>query len=153
MQRDHRVNRLKLHELHVLLAVTQAGSMAKAAAQLEISEPAISRAISDMEHTLGVSLFDRSAKGVEPTPYGRALVKRGVAIFDELQLGIREIEFIKDPTIGEVHIGVTSTIAEVGIVAGVIYHMSQKFPRVSFHVVEGTPDRLLHELQERNLDL
>src|SRR5215831_17632659 len=87
MQGDHRVNRLKLHELHVLLAVAQAGSMAKAAAQLGISEPAVSRAISDMEHTLGVSLFDRSSRGVEPTPYGCALIKRGVAVFDELRLG------------------------------------------------------------------
>jgi DNA-binding transcriptional LysR family regulator len=127
--------------------------MAKAAAQLGISEPAVSRAISDMEHTLGVSLFDRSSRGVEPTPYGCALIKRGVAVFDELRLGIREIEFIKDPTIGEVHIGVTSTIAEVGIIAAVIDHMSQKYPRVIFHVMEATPERLFHELRERNLDL
>src|SRR5262244_1758805 len=153
MQGDDRVDRLKLHELHVLLAVAQAGSMAKAAAQLGISEPAVSRAISDMEHTLGVSLFDRSSRGVEPTPYGCALIKRGVAVFDELRLGIREIEFIKDPTIGEVHIGATSTIAEVGIIAAVIDHVSQKYTRVSFHVVEATPERLFHELRERNLDL
>jgi DNA-binding transcriptional LysR family regulator len=117
MHGDHRVNRLKLHELQVLLAVAQAGSMAKAAAQLAMSEPAVSRSISDMERTLGVSLFDRSSKGVKSTPYGRALIKRGVAVFDELRQGIREIETIKDPTIGEVHIGATSTIAEVGIIA------------------------------------
>src|SRR5262245_56766612 len=152
MQGD-RVNRLKLHELHILLAVAQAGSMAKAAAQLAISEPAVSRSISDMEHTLGVSLFDRSSKGVEPTPYGRALIKRGVAVFDELRQGIREIEFIKDPTIGEVHIGATSTIAEVGIIAAVIARMSQKYARVSFHIVEATPERLFIDLRERNLDL
>jgi DNA-binding transcriptional LysR family regulator len=85
MHGDHRVNRLKLHELQVLLAVAQAGSMAKAAAQLAMSEPAVSRSISDMERTLGVSLFDRSSKGVKSTPYGRALIKRGVAVFDELR--------------------------------------------------------------------
>jgi DNA-binding transcriptional LysR family regulator len=67
MHGDHRVNRLKLHELQVLLAAAQAGSMAKAAAQLAMSEPAVSRSISDMERTLGVSLFDRSSKGVKPT--------------------------------------------------------------------------------------
>ena len=90
MHGDHSVNRLKLHELQVLLAVAQAGNMAKAAAQLALSEPAVSRTISDMENTLGVSLFDRSSKGVEPTAYGRALIKRGVAVFDELRQGIRE---------------------------------------------------------------
>ena len=86
-------------------------------------------------------------KGVEPTRYGRALIKRGVAVFDELRQGIREIETIKDPTIGEVHIGATSTIAEVGIVAAVIGQMSQKYPRINFHVVEATPERLFHELR------
>ena len=60
MNGDHRVNRLKLHELQALLAVAQAGSMAKAAAQLAISEPAVSRSISDMARTLAVSLFDRN---------------------------------------------------------------------------------------------
>jgi DNA-binding transcriptional LysR family regulator len=153
MQGDHRVNRLKLHELQVLLAVAQAGSMAKAAAQLALSEPAVSRSISDMENALGVSLFDRSPKGVEPTPYGRALVKRGIAVFDELRQGIREIETIKDPAIGEVHIGATSTIAEVGIVATVIGQMSQKYPRINFRAVEATPEWLFHELRERSLDL
>src|SRR5262249_26919206 len=106
-----------------------------------------------MENRLGVSLFDRSSKGVEPTPYGRALIKRGVAVFDELRQGIREIETIKDPTIGEVHIGATSTIAEVGIVAAVIGQMSQKYSRINFHVVEATPEWLFHELRERSLDL
>ena len=96
MHGDHRVNRLKLHELQVLLAVAQAGSMAKAAAQLAMSEPAVSRSISDMERTLGVSLFDRSSKGVEPTAYGRALIKRGVAVFDELRQGIRGSKWQED---------------------------------------------------------
>jgi len=153
MNGDHRVNRLKLHELQVLLAVARAGSMAKAAAELAMSEPAVSRSISDMERTLGVSLFDRSSKGVKPTPYGRALIKRGVAVFDELRQGIREIETIKDPTMGEVHIGATSTIAEVGIVAAVIGQMSQNYPRINLHVVEATPEWLFHELRERSLDL
>jgi DNA-binding transcriptional LysR family regulator len=141
MQTDLRVGRLKLHELRILLAVAHAGSMTRAATQLAISEPAISRAVSDMERTLGVCLLDRNSRGVEPTPYGRALIKRGVAVFDELQQGINEIEFIKDPTIGEVRIGATSTIAEVGIVAAVIDQICQKYQRVSFHVVAATPRR------------
>ena len=88
---DMLMRRLKLRELRILLAVTQAGSMAKAAKQLAISQPAVSRAISDMERTLEVPLFDRSAKGIEPTTYGRALLKRGVAIFDELKQGVQDI--------------------------------------------------------------
>src|SRR3954466_3989748 len=93
--------KLKLRQLEILLAVAQAGSMAKAAKQLAISQPAVSRAIADMEHTLGVPLVDRGPQGVEPTQYGRALLKRGTAVFDELKQGVRDIEFLSDPTAGE----------------------------------------------------
>jgi DNA-binding transcriptional LysR family regulator len=85
---NHRVGpRIKLRELNVLLAVAQAGSMAKASKRMAISQPAVSRAVADLERTLGVRLFDRSAKGIEPTEYGLALLKRGAAIFDELEHG------------------------------------------------------------------
>ena len=108
MDWDHRVGRrLKLRELNILLAVVQAGSMAKAGKRLAISQPAVSKAIADMEHTLGVPLFDRSPQGVEPTQYGRALLKRGVAVFDELQQAVQDIEFLSDPDAGELRIGST----------------------------------------------
>ena len=58
--------RLKLHDVRVFLSVVQAGSMHKAAERLRTSQPAVSRAISDLEHALGVRLLDRSSSGVEP---------------------------------------------------------------------------------------
>src|SRR4029450_1904558 len=101
MQWDARIGRkIKLRDLHILLAVVQAGSMAKAGTQLAVSQPAVSKAISEMEHALGVSLLDRGSRGVEPTRYGRALIKRSLAVFDELRQGIKEIEFLSDPTGG-----------------------------------------------------
>ena len=78
--------RLKLRDLHILLSVVQRGSMAKAAAELAISQPAVSKAIADMEHAVGLRLLDRSRNGIEPTAYGQALIKRGLVIFDELKL-------------------------------------------------------------------
>jgi DNA-binding transcriptional LysR family regulator len=77
--------RIKLRDLHFLLAVAKSGSMGKAAAELSVSQPVISKAISDLEHTLGVRLFDRSPQGAEPTSYGRALLQCGVAVFDDLR--------------------------------------------------------------------
>ena len=74
---DQVERRLKLHDLRVLMAVTQAGSMVKAAKQLNTSQPAISRSIAELEHALGVRLLDRSRQGVEPTSYGRALLDCG----------------------------------------------------------------------------
>src|SRR5262245_45389987 len=96
--------RLRLRDLHVLYMVVQHGSMAKAAGELGISQPAVSDVIANLEHALGVRLLDRGPQGVEPTMYGRALVKRSLAAFDELKQGIRDIEFLADPTAGEVRI-------------------------------------------------
>src|SRR5262245_8180885 len=134
MPDDRLMHRLKLRELRILIAVTQTGSMGKAAVQLAISQPAVSRAIADLEFSLGVSLLDRSPQGVEPTPYGRALINRSLAAFDELGQGLKEIKSIADPTAGEVRIcGSSATV--VGIIAAVIDRLAQQHPRVSLHVV------------------
>src|SRR4030095_5483225 len=96
--------RLRLRDLHVFSTAVQCGSMAKAARQLGVSQPAVSEVIADLEHALGVRLVARSAQGVEPTIYGDALLRRSVAVFDELKQGIRDIEFLSDPSVGEVRV-------------------------------------------------
>jgi DNA-binding transcriptional LysR family regulator len=103
--------RIKLSDLHILIAVVQTGSMAKAAAQLAVSHPVISRSISDLERTLGVRLLERNPRGVEVTAYGRAILARSHAAFDALRQGVRDIEFLSDPTVGEVRIGTTPPLA------------------------------------------
>ena len=103
--------RLKLHDLHVLLTVAELGSMGKAAERLAVSQPSVSKAIADMEHTIGVRLLDRTPKGVECTAYGRALLRRGMGAFDELRQGIKDIESLADPTAGEVRVGCPEAIA------------------------------------------
>src|SRR5215510_7419705 len=99
---DRLRRRIKLRDVDILLAVIQTGSMGKAAAILDMSQPAVSKSIAYLERTLGVRLLDRSRQGVEPTAYGRALTKRGAAVFDELRQGVQEIASLTDPTVGEV---------------------------------------------------
>jgi DNA-binding transcriptional LysR family regulator len=153
MHWDERVGRrLKLRDLNILLAVADAGSMAQAAKRLAISQPAVSRAIADMEHTLGVRLLDRSPQGVEATQYGRALLKRGVAAFDELKQGVQDIAFLSDPGAGELRVGASAALSE-GIVAAVIDRLSQQYPRVVFHVVVGGMLALLEGLRARRVEL
>src|SRR5215470_1889675 len=100
--------RIKLSDLHILLAVAQSGSMAKAASDLSISQPVVSRAINELEHILGVRLLERSRRGIELTQYGRTMLNCGHAVFDDLRQGVEHIEFLADPTAGEVRIGGTS---------------------------------------------
>ena len=106
MQVSDRVGRrLKLHDLNVLMIVVQSGSMGRAARRLNTTQPAVSRSIAELEHALGVRLLDRHRQGVEPTEYGRTLLDCAVAVFDDLRQGVKNIEFLADPTVGEISIG------------------------------------------------
>jgi DNA-binding transcriptional LysR family regulator len=149
----HRLGqRLKLRDLNVLLTVARCGSMGKAATQLAVSQPAISKSISDMERTLGVRLLDRGPQGVVPTSFGRALLDRGLIAFDELLQGIRHIEYLVDPTAGELRIGSSIVIAS-SFVTAVVDRLTQKFPRITCHLLTADPVSPYQHLEERKVDL
>jgi DNA-binding transcriptional LysR family regulator len=154
MDPDDRVlRRLKLSDLRLLNAVVQWGGMAKAATHLNISQPAVSKAIATLERTLGVRLLERNPQGVEPTVYGRALLKGGIAVFDELKQSVKQIEFLADPTAGELRIACSEPLA-AGFVPTVIDRLSRQHPRISFHVVTADPVTITdRELRQRNIEL
>jgi DNA-binding transcriptional LysR family regulator len=144
--------RIKLSDLHILLAVADCGSMAKAASELAVSHPVVSRSISELEHTLGVRLLERNPHGIELTEFVRVMLNRSHAAFDELRQGVKDIEFLADPTAGEMRIGSTGPLA-ASFVTAVIERLHRRYPRMVFHV-EVQPYELLHrELDERNIDL
>ena len=121
--------RLKLHDLHIFLTVAEMGSMGKAAERLALSQPSVSKAIANIEHAIGVPLFDRTPRGVETTAYGRALLRRGSEAFGELNRGIKDIEFLTDPTVGEVRVGCPEAFAS-GLLTKVLANFSRQYPRV-----------------------
>ena len=143
---------MKLRDLHVLMTVVQAGSMRKAATLLNTSQPAISRSIAELENAIGVQLLDRTSQGVGPTVYGRALLVGGAAMFDELHQAVKNIEFLADPTAGEVRIGSIIPLA-TSFVSAVVDRLSRQYPRIVFHFATGGTDTLHCSLHERNVDL
>jgi len=143
---------LRLRDLHALFTVVRCGSMAKAAAELGVSQPAVSKVIADLEHALGVRLLDRSPRGVEPTVYGHALVKRGLAAFDELRQGIRDIEFLADPTAGEVKIGCPVSIGNT-LMLQIVEPFMKKYPRVTLRVDAVPNPQSFPGLHDRTYDL
>ncbi len=143
---------MKLQDLHVLMAVVQAGSMGKAALMLDTTQPNISRSIAELEHALGVRLLDRHRRGIEPTECGRALLDCGAAVFDELRRGVKSIEFLADPTAGEVRIGSTAFLA-ASFVSALIDQLSRRHPRIRFELITGYPETLHRDLNERKVDL
>lgn len=153
MQLSDRIGlRLKLHDLHVLMAVAQTGNMSKAAALLNTTQPAISRSIAELERAVGVRLLDRNSQGIEVTEYGRVLLDGGAAVFDELRQAVKNIKFLADPTAGEVRIGCNHTLA-ASFVSAVIHQFSRRNPRIAIHVVTSYVEHLHRELTERNVDL
>src|SRR5215467_9565784 len=154
MQWTDRIGRrLRLRDLHLLMAVARAGSMAQAARELAISQPVVSQTIADLERTIGIRLLDRTPHGVEPTLYGRALLKRGIVIFDELRESVKELEFLADPTAGELRIGCTDAII-AGVLPVIITRLRRRHPRVTFNLTQvQTGSALYEELRQRNVDL
>jgi DNA-binding transcriptional LysR family regulator len=150
---DKRLGRhLKLRDLNVLLTVARCGSMGKAAAELSLSQPAVSKAIADMEFTLGVRLLDRGPQGVEPTIYGRALLDRGLIAFDELRQAVKHIEYLADPAAGELRIGCAVVIGTC-FGAMVVEELSRRHPGIVFHVLAAQSDVIYRALEERKVDL
>jgi DNA-binding transcriptional LysR family regulator len=153
MQWTDRIGRrLKLRDLHILLAVAQAGSMSRAADRLAISHPVVSKTIADLEHALGVRLFDRNSQGTEPTAYGRALLGCGTVVFDELRRGVQEIAFLSDPTVGELRIGSAAPYVD-GLVPAVIARLAERYPKIKFQITDTDAVTLCGMLRERKLDL
>jgi DNA-binding transcriptional LysR family regulator len=132
--------------------VVEAGSMHKAAERLGTSQPAISRAIADLEHSVGARLLERSPRGIQPTQYGRVLIKHSVAAFDEFRQGMEGIKFLADPSTGELRIGCSDAMA-AGPVLTIIEQLTQRHPRLVFHVLTGATGTLYRELTERNVEL
>ena len=122
--------------------------MAKAGGHLGMSQSAVSQSIAALEHALQVPLLDRTPRGVELTPYGAALARRGQAAFDELRSGVKDIESLADPDTGEVRVACTESIA-AGILPSVIERFSSRHPKVGLQIVptagHETGFRALHE--------
>lgn len=145
--------RLRFRDLHMFFTVVECGSMAKAAIELGLSQPAVSGVIADLEHAFGVPLFDRSHAGVEPTMYGQALLRRGLAAFDELKLGLRDIDFLANPARGEVRIGCPDSIAGA-ILAPLAQTLCREYPGLTFTIVPILKATLhIPELHARELDV
>jgi DNA-binding transcriptional LysR family regulator len=145
--------RLKFRDLRVFFAVVQSGSMAEAARQLGLTQPAVSEVISQLEQLFAVRLFDRSTRGVKSTIYGRALLKRAQAALDEMKQSVRDIAFLTDPTSGEVHIGCAQRLS-AAIMPQIVERFSRAHARVVLHIDELPPlTRELSGLRDRKYDL
>jgi DNA-binding transcriptional LysR family regulator len=148
--KDRISRKLRVRDLHMIEAIATRGSMARAAMELGLSQPAVSKAIADLELDLGVAVFNRGAQGVQLTESGQVLLRRGRVILDELRHGLDEIADISDPTRGFVRVGVA--LAQSLFISAVIGRISRRHPRIRLSVTMTDPIRLVASLRDRKLD-
>ena len=143
--------RLRVRDLYILSTVVKVGGMAKAARQLAMTQPAVSAAIANLEHMLGVRLLERSPRGIEPTIYAEAMLKRSVTVFDELKQSVKDVQTLADPATGELRIGCPLNTT---VLPQFIERFSKRYPRVVLHVHHVPSPAIKNPgLRERKYDL
>jgi DNA-binding transcriptional LysR family regulator len=149
---DAIVRRVTLRELRLLAVIARSGSILKAAQEVGLTQPAVSKSLADLEETLGVRLFDRTNRGVEPTPHGSVFIRRALAVFDEMRHGVEELNFLTDSTGGEIRGGGTPTMCG-GFLSHAVASMELERPGIRYKLVELESERLAAEVQARLIDI
>jgi DNA-binding transcriptional LysR family regulator len=142
---------LKTRHLQVFLAVARAGSMQRAAREVHLTQPAISKLIGELEDTLGAPLFERSKRGVVPTECGRALVGRAQLVLNDLESAKEEIAAIARGVIGKVRVGVLP-VAEARLLSTTLLALRKTAPGLAVQVEDGTRDVMLNALRRGEID-
>ncbi len=142
---------MKLNHLRDVIAIAERGSLRSAARQLGLAQPAITRSIRELEHELGVSLFERRVSGMILTPMGKAFPRRAVGIQRELQRTRDEIEQLKGKTTGSLAVGL-STAPHLALLPRVIEPFLQRFPGVHLRICEGLFPTMEADIQDGTID-
>lgn len=141
-----------LSQYKIFYAVAKAGNISKAAKELFISQPAISKSISKLEESLGTSLFTRNSRGVQLTIEGQVLYSHVTNAFDTLNRGENELKRIKEFNIGQIRIGVSNTLCKY-ILLSYLKDFVEKYPHVNVTIDSQDTARTINMLEQQQLDV
>lgn len=143
---------MDLKELHYFRAIAEAGTFAKAAANLRIAQPALSRQMRKLEHGLGVELLNRSSRGVTPTPAGLALLKRTVELEEQIEDARREVCAFSDQVVGSLRIAAPYPVSTI-MLPELLQSYRERFPNVALHAIDGFSGNITDSLLQGRLDV
>lgn len=149
---DRLIRHFKLGELRAISEIARSGSILAAAAALRSTQPALTRALAAAEATLGVKLFERLPRGVRPTLFGEAMLRRIAAIFSEIRGAADDIASLKGLSRGTVSVGAVP-LAAAGLLPGALQRLVAGRPGLRATILEGNPGALLNELRARRIEL
>lgn len=143
--------RLKLRHLQLLTTLDDQRNLARSAAILSITQPAASKLLSEVESMLGLVLFERLPRGMEPNLYGEVLVRRARSVLIELEAAAKELGAMRAGAAGQVTIGAVTGPAS-GPVVRAVEHMRRTRPGMAITVLVETSGPLITRLLEGRLD-
>lgn len=141
-----------LPQYKIFYEVAKAGNISKAAKELYISQPAISKAISKLEDSLGLSLFTRSSRGVQLTSEGEILFEHTREAFDALDRGEQELKRIQEFDIGHLRIGVSNTLCKY-ILLPYLKTFIDQYPHMKVTIESQATAQTLARLEQQKIDL
>lgn len=141
-----------LSQYKIFYEVAKAGNISKAAKELYISQPAISKAISKLEDNLGLSLFTRSSRGVQLTSEGEILFEHTREAFDALERGEQELKRIQEFDIGHLRIGVSNTLCKY-ILLPYLKTFIDQYPHMKVTIESQATAQTLARLEQQKIDL
>ena len=141
-----------LSQYKIFYEVAKAGNISKAAKELYISQPAISKAISKLEDSLGLSLFTRSSRGVQLTSEGEIFFEHPRAAFDALDRGEQELKRIQEFDIGHLRIGVSNTLCKY-ILLPYLKTFIDQYPHMKVTIESQATAQTLARLEQQKIDL
>ncbi|SAK86445.1 LysR family transcriptional regulator [Caballeronia glebae] len=144
--------RLRLRHLQLMMALSETESLRSAADELAMTQPAATKALKELEDTIGASLFVRHARGMEPTIYGEAVMRYARVVFEDLDELREELAAIEAGDIGKVRIGAVMAPAP-DLLTRVIVALKEAHPRLQISVQIDTSDVLVQALQQDQLDI
>jgi DNA-binding transcriptional LysR family regulator len=143
--------RLKLPHLRLTLALANTGQISAAARALNMSQPAASRMLAELERLLGTPVCLRGPKGVELSEAGQALAERARRILTEISEAGRDVAEISAGMAGNVYIGAVTAPA-IDLVVPALQRLKAAHPTIEAQVEVGTSDTLVPRLLEGQLD-
>ena len=143
---------MKFNQLRDFVAVAEAGSLRAASRALDLAQPAITRSIQELEHSLGAQLFIRGARGVRLTPVGRTFLIRAKTILEEVRRSRDEVGQVQGRTEGLLVVGL-SIAGHMGVLERVLRPFTQRYPRVRLRVIEGHLPTLEGSLLDGSMDV
>ncbi|QHW32333.1 LysR family transcriptional regulator [Paenibacillus rhizovicinus] len=143
---------MEWQQLEYFRVVARTEHFTRAAERLAISQPALSRSITHLEETLGVSLFDRVGRSVKLNAYGRLFLTRVEKGLQEIQDGIHELQQLKDPYTGTVSLAFVMTFG-LSLLPDFIGKFNQLYPQVKLQLFQNTTAGIIRQLLDSEADL